>query len=87
MRYNEPSDWYYPVRESLGAVLLMDGEAQKAEEVFRADLKKTRRNARSLFGLWQALLAQGKPADAELVQRMFEKEWRLSEMSLKLEAL
>ena len=85
--YNEPSDWYYPVRESLGAVLLMDGQAQKAEEVFRADLKKTRRNARSLFGLWQALLAQGKPADAELVQRMFEKEWRLSEMSLKLEAL
>jgi Tfp pilus assembly protein PilF len=75
------------VRESLGAVLLMDGQAQKAEEVFRADLKKTRRNARSLFGLWQALLAQGKPADAELVQRMFEKEWRLSEMSLKLEAL
>jgi tetratricopeptide (TPR) repeat protein len=85
--YNEPSDWYYPVRESLGAMLLMDGQAQKAEAVFRADLKKTRRNARSLFGLWQALLAQGKPADAELVKRMFDKEWRLSEMPLKLEAL
>jgi tetratricopeptide (TPR) repeat protein len=85
--YNEPPDWYYPVRESLGATLLMDGQAQKAEEVFRTDLQKTRRNARSLFGLWQALLAQGKPVDAELVQRMFEKEWRSSEMPLKLEAL
>ena len=85
--YNEPADWYYPVRESLGAMYLLDGQAQKAEEVFRTDLKKTRRNARSLFGLWQALLAQGKPVDAELVQRMYEKEWSLSEMSLKLEAL
>jgi tetratricopeptide (TPR) repeat protein len=85
--YNEPSDWYYPVRESLGAMLLIDGQAQKAEEVFRADLKKTRRSARSLFGLWQALLAQGKPEQAELVKRMFEKEWRLSEIALKLETL
>jgi tetratricopeptide (TPR) repeat protein len=85
--YNEPADWYYPVRESLGAMLLMDGQAKKAEDVFRTDLQKTRRNARSLFGLWQALLAQDKAADAELVQRMFEKEWQLSEMPLKLGAL
>ena len=85
--YNEPADWYYPVRESLGAMLLMDGQAQKAEEVFRADLKKTRRNARSLFGLWQAMLAQGKPVDAELVQRLFEKEWQHSEMPLKLQSM
>jgi tetratricopeptide (TPR) repeat protein len=85
--YNEPADWYYPVRESLGAMLLLDGQAAKAEEVFRADLKKTRRNARSLFGLWHALLAQGKNTDAELVKRMFEKEWRDSEVKLALEAL
>jgi tetratricopeptide (TPR) repeat protein len=85
--YNEPSDWYYPVRESLGAMLLLDGQAQKAEEVFRADLKKTRRNARSLFGLWHALTEQGKGTDAELVKRMYEKEWRGSEVKLALEAL
>jgi tetratricopeptide (TPR) repeat protein len=83
--YNEPADWYYPVRESLGAILLLDGQAAKAGEVFRADLKKTRRNPRSLFGLWQALLAQGKTSDAELVRSRFEKEWREGEVQLRLE--
>jgi tetratricopeptide (TPR) repeat protein len=85
--YNEPADWYYPVRETLGAALLLDGQAVKAEEVFRADLLRTRRNGRSLFGLWQALLAQGKTIDAELVGTQFEKEWRESEVQLKVEAL
>jgi tetratricopeptide (TPR) repeat protein len=85
--YNEPADWYYPVRETLGATLLLDGQAARAEEVFRADLLKTRRNARSLFGLWQALSAQGKTADADLVRGQFEKEWRSSELPLKIEEL
>jgi tetratricopeptide (TPR) repeat protein len=85
--YNEPADWYYPVRETLGAALLLDGQAVKAEEVFRADLQKTRRNGRSLFGLWQTLLAQGKTTDAELVHNQFEKEWRDSQIQLKVEAL
>ncbi len=85
--YNEPADWYYPVRETLGATLLLDGQAAKAEEVFRADLERTRRNARSLFGLWQSLIAQRKAADAELVRRRFEKEWAKSELELKIEAL
>lgn len=84
--YNEPADWYYPVRETLGAMLLLDGQASKAEEVFRADLAKTRRNGRSLFGLWQALLAQKKSVDAELVRALYEKEWRDGEVQLKIEA-
>jgi hypothetical protein len=83
--YNEPADWYYPVRETLGAALLMDGQPTKAEEVFRADLLKTRRNARSLFGLHQALLAQSKTDQAELVRRQFEREWRNSELQLNIE--
>jgi hypothetical protein len=66
--------------------LLLDGQASKAEEVFRADLAKTRRNGRSLFGLWQALLAQKKSVDAELVRALYEKEWRDGEVQLKIEA-
>ena len=75
------------MRETLGATLLLDGQAAKAEEVFRADLERTRRNARSLFGLWQSLVTQGKTADAEFVRRRFEKEWAKSELELKIEAL
>jgi hypothetical protein len=28
LRYNEPPDWYLPVRESLGAALLAEGKVQ-----------------------------------------------------------
>jgi tetratricopeptide (TPR) repeat protein len=87
MAYNEPADWYYPIRETLGAMLLIDGQASEAEAMFREDLERTRRNARSLFGLWQALLKQGKTIDAELVRRQFEKEWRASELELSIEML
>ena len=87
LAYDEPADWYYPVRETLGATLLLDGQAAKAEEVFRADLLKNRRSGRSLFGLWQALVAQEKAEAAELVKARYEKEWRSAGSALKLEML
>ena len=58
--YDEPPVWFYPVRESLGAALLAAGRDADAERVFRDDLVKHPRNARSLFGLQAALTKQGK---------------------------
>src|SRR6476620_2872981 len=55
LKYNEPPDWFFPVRESLGAVLLSSGNAVEAEKVFREDLDHNPRNPRSLFGLREAL--------------------------------
>ena len=49
--YGEPPEWFYPVRESLGGALLLNGQAGRAEAVFRADLEQYPRNPRSLFGL------------------------------------
>src|SRR5580698_9888000 len=57
LKYGEPPDWFFPVRESLGGALLMNGDATGAEKVFRADLDRNPRNPRSLFGLEQALRA------------------------------
>jgi len=34
LNYDEPPDEYYPVRESLGAALLVNGKAKEAEAVF-----------------------------------------------------
>jgi tetratricopeptide (TPR) repeat protein len=58
--YSEPPDWYYPIRHSLGAVLLRAGGAVEAERLYREDLKRFPENGWSLFGLAQALRAQGK---------------------------
>jgi tetratricopeptide (TPR) repeat protein len=76
LKYDEPQDWFYPVRESLGAVLLKIGDNTGAEEVFRADLERNPRNPRSLFGLEQALKEQNKTYDAGFVGKQFDANWK-----------
>jgi tetratricopeptide (TPR) repeat protein len=87
LKYGEPPDWFYPVRESLGAALLEGGQAQAAEKVFRADLEHNPRNPRSLFGLQTALKAQGRAYDADMVQRQFQEAWKHADMKLTLAEL
>jgi len=76
LKYNEPQDWFYPVRESLGAALLKIGDYAGAEDVFRADLERNPRNPRSLFGLEQALKSQDKAYDAGFVRKQFDANWK-----------
>ena len=76
LKYNEPPDWFFPVRESLGAVLLSSGNAVEAEKVFREDLDHNPRNPRSLFGLREALKAQKRDYDAGFIQKQFEASWK-----------
>ena len=87
LKYDEPQDWFFPVRESLGGVLLMSGDAKGAEQVFRDDLARNLRNPRSLFGLHQALKAQDRNSDAWFVEQEFHKAWRGGAGELKVEDL
>jgi tetratricopeptide (TPR) repeat protein len=87
LKYGEPPDWFFPVRESLGAALLMNGDATGAEKVFRADLDRNPRNPRSLFGLQQALKAQGRNYDAGFVEAQFNASWKGGATGLKMEDL
>jgi tetratricopeptide (TPR) repeat protein len=86
-KYNEPPEWFYPVRESLGAALLASGKAADAEEVFREDLRRNPRNPRSLFGLMHCLKAQQKEADAAWVEREFHAAWKNADTKLRLSDL
>ncbi|HEY7159028.1 MAG TPA: hypothetical protein VH575_34110, partial [Gemmataceae bacterium] len=79
LNYGEPPDWILPVRETLGGVLLHNGNAAEAEKVFRADLERNRRNGRSLFGLWESLKAQKKSHAARMVQLEFQRAWHKAE--------
>lgn len=83
--YDEPPPFYYPVRETYGGFLLRSDRAAEAEAVFRADLVAFPNNGRSLFGLWQALDAQGKPS-AE-VRGQFDSAWRWADTTLTVENL
>ena len=84
LNYGEPPDWFSPVRESLGAALLMNGAAADAEKVFREDLDRNPRNPRSLFGLQQALKAQKRDYDAGLVEKQFQAAWKGGDTQLKM---
>jgi tetratricopeptide (TPR) repeat protein len=85
--YIEPPDWYYPVRESLGGMLLRQGRFAEAAQVFRDDLTRNPRNPRSLFGLAKALAASGQANDARRVQLQFEQAWKHADIRLTPQAL
>jgi tetratricopeptide (TPR) repeat protein len=87
LKYNEPPDWFFPVREPLGAALLMNGNNAEAEQVFREDLNLNPRNPRSLFGLQQALRAQGKNYDAGFIEHQFQSSWKGGVTPLRVEDL
>ncbi len=83
LKYGEPPDWFFPVRESLGGALLINGDAAGAEKVFRADLDRNPRNPRSLFGLQQALKAQNRNYDAGFVEAEFHDSWTGGEVKIE----
>ena len=85
--YDEPADWYYPVRESLGGMLLQTGDVKGAEQVFRDDLDKNPRNPRSLFGLAEALTRQKRDYEAFWVKQQFQTAWQGADVELKVEDL
>jgi tetratricopeptide (TPR) repeat protein len=80
--YQEPADWHAPVRQTLGAVLLEAGRPDEAEAIFWEDLKKNPENGWSLFGLAQALDAQGKKDQAAAIRARFQKAWKDADITL-----
>ncbi len=82
MNYNEPPDWYYPIRHSLGAVLLREKKAAAAEKVYREDLARFPENGWALFGLAESLRAQKKTADAAAVEARLKKAWANADVKL-----
>ena len=87
LAYDEPPQWFYPVRESLGGMLLRSGNYADAEKVFRADLEKNKHSGRSLFGLMESLKAQKKTEAAAIAQREFENAWKNADTKLSIAEL
>jgi len=80
--FTEPPPWYYPVRQSLGAVLLQANRAADAEKVYREDLARNPGNGWSLFGLAQSLRAQGKTGEATETDARFRRAWAKADVTL-----
>jgi predicted Zn-dependent protease len=80
--FTEPPPWYFPIRQTLGAVLLQSGRPADAELVYREDLRRNPGNGWSLFGLAQSLRAQGKTAEAAQAEESFKKAWAQADVTL-----
>ena len=82
LSYTEPPFWYYPTRQSLGYALLQAGRSEAAADVYRQDLEAYPRNGWSMFGLAQALEADGKTGEAAEIKERFEEVWQMADVSL-----
>jgi tetratricopeptide (TPR) repeat protein len=80
--YTEPDDWHQPTRHLLGAALLQAGRPVEAESVYWDDLRRHPKNGWALYGLAQALRAQGKHDQAKLVDADFKRSWSNADVTL-----
>jgi len=85
--YMEPPYWYYPVRQTLGAVLLLKGDNQRARDAFRDSLAKTPNNAWSLYGLKTTFERQGMAGEAREVEKYLARAWSGDRKRLDLQRL
>jgi tetratricopeptide (TPR) repeat protein len=85
--YNEPADWFYPMRHYLGAALLDAKKPKEAEAVFRQDLKQNPENGWALYGLSVSLAAQGKKDEASATRQRFDAVWKDADIKLTRAAL
>jgi tetratricopeptide (TPR) repeat protein len=72
---DDPPDWYYPARPSLGAALLGAGRAAEAAEVYAEDLRRFPENGWSLAGLAESLAAAGRGDEAAAARARLEAAW------------
>ena len=87
MPYSEPPPWFYPVRESLGALLLRHGSAAESQVVFAQSLRLVPNDPRALLGLSAALAAEGRKADSAAEKTHFEAARQHSDVPLILKDL
>ena len=83
LRYDEPEPLNFSARDWLGAILLEADRAAEAEAVYRAAIEDHPFNGWSLFGLEQALRAQGKIGEADETAKVLDTSWVRSDVWIR----
>ncbi len=80
--YTEPSEWHFPPRLALGAVLLEAGRPREAATVYWQNLRRHPENGWALQGLVRAFEAQGDFGKAGVIRQRFEKAWERADLEI-----
>jgi tetratricopeptide (TPR) repeat protein len=83
LRYNEPPDWYFPVRHALGTALNAAGRGAEAQKVWEEALRRHPENGWALSGLAESLRLQKKEAEAAKVLERRDKSWSQADAGLR----
>lgn len=75
LSYMEPPYWYYPIRQSLGAVYLRQGKLDAAEKAFRDSLARVRSNGWALAGLAEVYKRKGDAKEEALARKAHARAW------------
>jgi tetratricopeptide (TPR) repeat protein len=82
LNYQEPPDWFFSVRHSLGHVLVLAKRFTEAEQVYREDLVTYPENGWALMGLYNSLTGQHKTSEAAVVRQRFDKAWQWADIRI-----
>lgn len=73
--YQEPTYWYFPVHQSLGAALYRAGRFDDASAAFRTALARTPHNGWALYGLSRSEAARGHRLEAAAAEKAMAAAW------------
>lgn len=82
MVYNEPRDWMLNPKHYLGNAYLQAGRIKEAKDILQKDLANNNENGWALFGLWKALTAEKKNAEAKKNLIRFKKAFDKADIKL-----
>ncbi|HEU4469781.1 MAG TPA: hypothetical protein VFR58_01740 [Flavisolibacter sp.] len=82
LTYQEPPDWFFSVRHSLGHLQLQARLFSDAEQTYQQDLLTYPENGWSLMGLIKSMEGQGRKDDAAAVRKRFNKAWAWADLEI-----
>lgn len=82
LTYQEPPDWFFSVRHTLGHILLQAKKYEAAATIYTQDMVVYPENGYALMGLYQSMLGQGKKDEAAKIKSRFDKSWKWADMQI-----
>jgi len=82
LTYQEPPDWFFSTRHTLGYVLIKAGKYEEAETIYEQDLSILPENGWALMGLFNSLKGQDKLEEAASVKKRFDEAWKWADFHI-----
>ena len=87
LRYMEPPEWHYPVREALGGALLRKARPPRQRLCFARTSRSIHAMAVRCLGCWKHSRPSRKSVSTDWVKKEFTEAWKYSSASLRVEDL